>query len=605
MDAPHPSLDPRTTDLYFLFEERVPLDYQMAVADPKRKKSLHTIFKRKKEKAIPTTYDSRGMPNDFDRMLNRGIERKLTLSRNDQSVSSSLWQQLNDTSSKAGSMTTSPSTTSTVKPSKSLKGSKMASRETVKSPSTPKGLANSGSNRSPPKSAPTPQDEQGKLGNGRPGIFKKSIRRVKSGTEQREKAKKQREVSMDFEIQTASGLSSGANSPQDSFHQGSDEKWMDILIANGARPMNRDDHLQPSPPHAGANVTRQITPTSDITPTATAFGGLNLAAEPPVGTHPALGSPMQLGRQGSGSSANGHVENDFQPASDFGHDYANGDANSQSSMYDDNSHRSSVLTADDNSVQPSDSISMRRRPRDSPPLPTSPTPEEVVPSPPAESNRNTAHLAYDEIVSPKPRMAAERDAIFSIVDHYGDRGVSQGTDSNNSDGAYDGITRDSGIEQAFASERVNSAYGGIERNSVIEDTYASERINSAYSVDDTFPPPPIFDLTPGREPSPARYKHGEPLHFGEYDDEHQLGALLTCSRRRGRGGRVQLSSGRKAPNLRPQRSLPLATRLAGSARQEAGRTTTPPTTGTLHDACMPSHYDTRRLLDGRSAKFPL
>ena len=26
---------------------------------------------------------------------------------------------------------------------------------------------------------------------------------------------------------------------------------------------------------------------------------------------------------------------------------------------------------------------------------------------------------------------------------------------------------------------------------------------------------PVFDLTPGREPSPARYRHGEPLQFGE------------------------------------------------------------------------------------------
>lgn len=29
------------------------------------------------------------------------------------------------------------------------------------------------------------------------------------------------------------------------------------------------------------------------------------------------------------------------------------------------------------------------------------------------------------------------------------------------------------------------------------------------------PPVPTFDLTPGREPSPMRYRHGEPLQFGE------------------------------------------------------------------------------------------
>jgi hypothetical protein len=29
------------------------------------------------------------------------------------------------------------------------------------------------------------------------------------------------------------------------------------------------------------------------------------------------------------------------------------------------------------------------------------------------------------------------------------------------------------------------------------------------------PPVPTFDLTPGREPSPMRYRHGEPLQFGK------------------------------------------------------------------------------------------
>lgn len=481
-------------------------------------------------------------------MLNRGIERKLTLSRNDQSVSSSLWQQLNE--SKASSMTTSPSTTSTIKPSKSLKGSKASS--SAKSPSTPRALVASPSQRSPPKSAPTPHDDHSKLGNGRPGIFKKSIRRVKSGTDQREQGKKQREVSMDFEIQTASGVSSGANSPNDSFHGGGEEKWMDILIANGARPMNRDVHLQPSPPRAGQSSaatgsSRQLTPSNDITPTATTFGGLNLAAQD-HGTHPVLGSPMQLGRQGSGSSSGANNDNEFRPPSDFGNAFGNGETNSQSSIYDEASHRSSVLTADDNSVQPSDSISMRRHPRSSPP-PEPPVPDEALSMPVHESNRNTAHLAYDEIVSPKPRMAAERDAIFSIFDHYGDQRASQGTDSNPSEGAYGGIgDRDSIIEQTYAAERVNSAYGGIERTSVISDTYASERINSAYSIDDTFPPPPIFDLTPGREPSPARYKHGEPLHFGKSSFLASWDELMSSWRGGGRGG-VQIGEGEttKAP----------------------------------------------------------
>ncbi|BEI86684.1 hypothetical protein CcaverHIS002_0700300 [Cutaneotrichosporon cavernicola] len=512
-DAPHPSIDPRTTDVYFLFEERVPLDYQMAVADPKRKKSLHTIFKRKKEKAgSPSGFDSR--VNDFDRMLNRGLERKLTLSRNDQSVSSSLWHSINDGTSKAGSMTTSTSTTSTIKPSKSLQGNKSTGKAL---PSTPRGMTPA-SQRSPPKSAPTPQEDQAKPSNGRSGLFKKSIRRVKSGTDQRKEAKKQREVCMDFEIQTASGVSSGANSPQDSFHGGADDKdkWMDILIANGARPMNREVHLQPStsrePERSPSAGSRQLTPSNDITPTATALGGLNIVADGHA--HPVLGSPMQLStRTGSGSHQGSGSSTDHRGV-EFPEGNTAIDANSQSSIYDE-SHRSSVLT-DDNSVQPSDSISMRRHARES-----SPPPEDELTV--GDPNRNTAHLAYDEIVSPKPRMAGDRDAIFSIVDHYGDQAGSHGTESSSSEDVYGGIVnRDSVIEDTYTSERVNSAYDGIERNSVIEEKYAAERLNSAYSVDDTFPPPPIFDLTPGREPSPARYKHGEPLHFvGEEDEEDE------------------------------------------------------------------------------------
>ena len=38
------------------------------------------------------------------------------------------------------------------------------------------------------------------------------------------------------------------------------------------------------------------------------------------------------------------------------------------------------------------------------------------------------------------------------------------------------------------------------------------------------PPVPTFDLTPGREPSPMRYRHGEPLQFGE------LGCILLLAR---------------------------------------------------------------------------
>jgi hypothetical protein len=35
------------------------------------------------------------------------------------------------------------------------------------------------------------------------------------------------------------------------------------------------------------------------------------------------------------------------------------------------------------------------------------------------------------------------------------------------------------------------------------------------------PPKPIFDLTPTREPSPGRYRHGEALHFVREEAEEE------------------------------------------------------------------------------------
>ena len=45
--------------------------------------------------------------------------------------------------------------------------------------------------------------------------------------------------------------------------------------------------------------------------------------------------------------------------------------------------------------------------------------------------------------------------------------------------------------------------------------HSDSDITSDPDEHDYLPPPqPIFDLTPGRESSPARYKHGEPLEHG-------------------------------------------------------------------------------------------
>lgn len=183
----------------------------MAVADPKRKKTLHQFFKKKKAGSTSpgTPFSPR---NDFDKMLNQGTQKKLSLARADQSVSSNLWTALNDSQirlvkAKPGSTSASPSPNSPVPPPKP-----------AKSPST--------SPLSPPFEE-VRTDDPTKLGNGKPRLFK-SIRRVKSGNDQRARRQQQREVSMDFEIQSASGMSSGTSSPNDqkSARSPPEEKWM-------------------------------------------------------------------------------------------------------------------------------------------------------------------------------------------------------------------------------------------------------------------------------------------------------------------------------------------------------------------------------------------
>lgn len=113
-----------------------------------------------------------------------------------------------------------------------------------------------------------------------------------------------------------------------------------------------------------------------------------------------------------------------------------------------------------------------------PPIPSDPPGSDFVPSSePPESPRTPPDLgrsfASTEISSPTP----QQDTIHNIV----------GTDN-----------RDSMLSASSTDQPGSEALTDVEE----EDMLA--------------PPGPIFDLTPGREPSPARYRHGEPLQFGEH-----------------------------------------------------------------------------------------
>lgn len=495
--------DPRDTELHFLFEERVPLEYQMAIADPKRKKTLGKLFASKRSKKQPPPPPTKLSPrDDFEKMLavNRAQPKRINLTRADQSVSSQLWQALNEPP--------------TVKKSNSVSSNGQGYPPSPQPrPQPPKEVA-----------PPLPEkDVKPANGSSKTRMFK-SIRRVKSGGRQREAAK-QREVSMDFEVQSASGLSSGASSPHNEKSLKDEDKWMDILIANGARPM---DQIVPPPPsgaplHAAtsqSSTIRRVTPPSrrspphdDLTPPASQLGDMHIRNPSP--SKPAgLQSPIQM----NGAFENGTREPAFEPPE-------LSVTRSQDSSYED-STRESVLTSDDASVLPSDSISMRRPTSEAestselfspveapsavtpvqtsrgplPPLPPAPTKRALPPTPQVPPSGEY----QQELIQPRPRQHSDRDAIASIVDGYG-------RDSVGTDDVYGGLQRDSILSQTYASERGDSMY----------DPRESMDNGSAF-VEDLPPPGPIFDLTPGREPSPARYKHGEPLQFvGEEDEEEE------------------------------------------------------------------------------------
>jgi hypothetical protein len=119
-----------------------------------------------------------------------------------------------------------------------------------------------------------------------------------------------------------------------------------------------------------------------------------------------------------------------------------------------------------------------------------------------------------EVLAPRP----QRDTIHNIVDTYRDSVI---TTSSEQDDSYDHYQEDESLP-------------AMEEKTTIQ---------AAGSVDDEdLTPPklggPVFDLTPGREPSPARYKHGEPLHFGKPMDVVFGNGVLMHSGRgpRRRGG---------------------------------------------------------------------
>ncbi|KAL7424843.1 hypothetical protein Q5752_000528 [Cryptotrichosporon argae] len=432
-DAPHPRDDPRTTELYILFEERVPLEYQMAVADPKRKTTLATLFTLRKKRQPLAPLDQR---DDFDRMLlTRSQPRKLALTGRSDNLSASVWHRAPEPS---------PRHSATPSPTKDAASQPRPIRARTKS---------GGDKRDRRESTD---------GSGDRSRFSKSVRRVKSTTDQRDKARAQRECEVDFEVHSASGLSSGGNSPGDGKVKSADDKWMDILIAHGARRMDRQDAA--IRPNASRDKPPAPLPVSPPLKARRPDQPAHSLPSPPVAALSArLSTPPEL-----------HAVAGTAPARSSGRPVQN--------------------------------------------------PQEVaasrpLPAPPAEVHLET----------PQPR----RDTVTSVFDHYRYSGVSdlsiQTATTSSSDYGGQAQVRNLGSAEKLEGGEATDGDGARDTDpardslgDVPEDGTPRADGHGDEGTGHLTPPGPIFDLTPGREPSPARYKHGEPLQFvGEEPEEEE------------------------------------------------------------------------------------
>ncbi|WVQ96362.1 hypothetical protein IAU59_003467 [Kwoniella sp. CBS 9459] len=486
--------DPRKTELYFLFEERVPLDYQVALATPVTKKSGFTLFSPKGKKRNAGGPSPGGMSHsdsmtsrlapgwdeeDFDKMLlHRNHTKKVSLSQSktDQ-PHSSVWH-----------MTQDNPVTSPLKPS-------LRQRQPPTSHPGSRGHDDSRELGHARKGSKGDEDlRMGETKNIFFGTGKKGLRRVKTDDDNR---KKQAAQEMDFELHSASGISSSEPSPKDGNAAGGggarkngmkDEKWMDILIANGARRMDRQDaELPPRLPHKHAHHGQNL--------------GLPISPHPPA-RH---GSPNPAGV-------------DAQHAPPQEHAY---DADQTTPKASPPERQRSIKRKAVPGAIPTQEIATSDDHATFEPI--SPTSQESKFSysddQQQEGDVSQREDRYNnpELLHPTPRKDVyPRDTIHGIVDQY----------EHNRDSS---MTVDSDLEPFEEGEQAQQGYFdqgyGIttsdhragENPRVFEDAAEGQHVGAALEAPEKGI---LFDLTPGREPSPARYKHGEPLQFvGEEPEE--------------------------------------------------------------------------------------
>ncbi|KAK8849410.1 hypothetical protein IAR55_004742 [Kwoniella newhampshirensis] len=491
----NPLADPRTTDLCFLFEERVPFEYQMAVAEPQHKRTFGRFSPKTRKRASANAKSelirsSSARPahvwdqNDFDRMLVHRPQAKkmsLTKSASDQ-PNSSVWHLAPDP---LPSHPIEPSQRTRSAGSVQARGEILRNRVVEPKVMEPKGLF----------------------------LARKTTRRVKTDENTSDRGKNgQREQEIDYELRTASEASSVGSSPRGSKHsklshrgprkggEQEEEKWMDILIANGAQRMDRQD-----------------APPLPILPLESAHEKVGGSISAALITKPHTPAPVTIGAATQYPTSPERLDEEITPRA----------------VESSRKHRTAASANDDGPLEPaspSEEIHIGEK--------TSALSDPGVTLLRSTKGRDTIHdfvdqygrssqVDLEEIVDiradGKRRSSEESDRSYFDQDHHLVHQPFLSSHKNISAGTP---TEDDGLDEKARS--LNEQTEGDGRFEDGDETFVpldmEDKENMSVGV--LKPPLPVFDLTPGREPSPARYRHGEPLHFvgeePEEEDEEEI-----------------------------------------------------------------------------------
>ncbi|WVO13648.1 hypothetical protein L204_101269 [Cryptococcus depauperatus] len=441
-----PRIDPRTSSLYVLYEERVPVAYQRSLLNSNSKsKKGFTFFtpkstkaRKRQERAPPITTTTPlahasffgagiGSEVDFERMLQQSSTKKVSLNKSRDQLESTAWH-LSPNPSSSPYSSFSPVPLSSVK-SSSLKGHRSRNHENDPY-----------------------QEKSNKLTSHRDNLPSKE-KKIKV------RGKAQKEIGVVFEVKSAGGLSSTETSPLGGIME--DEKWMDILVESSRIP-GQDVHSPIATyqnKSEGLPLYPQPLPASPLPP--------SLSQNDQDCQH----TPIQRHRRMKQRDNSRDVEEEKDEEGGF-----------------------EPLIAGEEGF---------------------PTPESFdLQTPPSRPLLHAFDTGGGEGIIHAPQPRRERDTIHGIVAQYSSSEVHDYECSSNGKGQY---TRDKSANSSPESARDSERYDDPEED---EDGEANDHSDASYGILQPPKTEKIFDLTPGREPSPARYRHGEPLHFvGEEPEE--------------------------------------------------------------------------------------